>query len=293
MEKIKSKINRSNLVWMIISVIIIISSFVLFYVKYITKEMLYFICGLSLIIIATPFFINLFVESKKEKDKESMFLEFSRDLVEGVKSGTPISKCIMNVKTKDYGALNPYVRKLANQISIGIPVKDALEVFSSDIGSQIIKRAVGLIREAERAGGRIETILESVTMSVGQIQKLKKERKAAIYNLTVQGYIIFFIFIIIMLVMQFKIFPITTQLQTETQGMESLNLGSGLNIGQNAISPESLANSFLFLLIIQGFFAGIVIGKISEGLIKAGLKHSFILVAFAILISTGARVFLA
>ncbi|MBM3247790.1 type II secretion system F family protein, partial [Candidatus Pacearchaeota archaeon] len=105
-----------------------------------------------------------------------MFLEFARDLVEGVKSGTPINKSIVNLRGKDYGSLNKHVDKLANQIAVGIPVKDALEVFSSDIGSSIITRAISLIKEAERSGGRIENVLDSVTFSLGQIEKLKKER---------------------------------------------------------------------------------------------------------------------
>ena len=58
-----------------------------------------------------------------------MFLEFSRDLVEGVKTGTPISKSVINIRNKNYGSLNPYIDKLANQISLGIPIKDALDNF--------------------------------------------------------------------------------------------------------------------------------------------------------------------
>jgi hypothetical protein len=37
---------------------------------------------------------------------------------------------------------------------------------------------------------------------------------------------------------------------------------------------------------------GLVVGKLAEGKLKAGLKHSFILITIALLISTGARVFL-
>jgi hypothetical protein len=44
-------------------------------------------------------------------------------------------------------------------------------------------------------------------------------------------------------------------------------------------------------LIVQGFFAGLVIGKLSEGSIKAGVKHSFILVVLAMLINASAKVF--
>jgi flagellar protein FlaJ len=239
--------------------------------------------------------MTLLLESKEERDNDLMFLEFARDLVEGVKSGTPISKSIINVKTKDYGTLSVHIQKLANQIALGIPVKDALEIFARDVNSSVISRAVSLIREAEKSGGKIENILESVSFSVSQIETLKKERKAAVYNLTVQGYIIFLIFIAIMLVMEFNILPMVGNLELGGVAGGGLSeVGSSLTASNmSKIDPSVFARPFLFLLIAQGFFAGLVIGKISEGRVKYGLKHSFILVALAWLISTGANLLLS
>ena len=285
------KINRTMIIGIIFGLIIIASSSVFFYLDKMDSKLFSFLVSIAAVIIAIPFFINLLVESNKEKSKDQMFLEFSRDLVEGVKAGTPISKSIINVRFKDYGSLSPYVIKLANQIELGIPVKDAFEIFSKEVKSPVISRSVSLIREAERSGGRIEAILESVSYSVSQIEKLKKERKAVIYNLTVQGYIIFLIFIIIMLIMQFKILPITSELGTGASNPLDMNFGSSSMDMSKKIDVESVSNSFLFLLITQGFFAGLIIGKISEGDIKSGLKHSFILVALSLLIVLGARVF--
>ena len=93
-----------------------------------------------------------------------------------------------------------------------------------------------------------------------------------------------------MLVMQFKILPIASGLG---EGMESGGI-AGLNFGEvGAIATtEQLTRPFLWLLVFQGFFVGLVIGKLSEGKLKSGLKHSFILVILAILISTGATAFL-
>lgn len=284
-------LKRSNYVGIIASIVVILISLILFYFNYIDSKILYFILGMAGVILGLPFFVNLLVESNSEKNKDQMFLEFARDLVEGVKSGTPISKSIINVKKKDYGVLTPFVIKLANQISLGIPVKDALDVFSREVRSEVITRAIGLIREAERSGGRIEVILESVTFSVGQIEKLKKERKAAIYNLTVQGYIIFLIFIVMMLIMQFKILPLTTDLNIQPGALEGVDLGGLTNHISGKADIESISNSFLYLLLTQGFFAGLVIGKISEGSVKAGIKHSFILLALSYLVSTGVRIF--
>jgi hypothetical protein len=59
------------------------------------------------------------------------------------------------------------------------------------------------------------------------------------------------------------------------------------------VDPINFSRPFLYLLVTQGFFAGLVIGKISEGSAKAGLKHSFIMATAAFLISTGARLLFA
>jgi flagellar protein FlaJ len=292
-------LSKSQWIGIISAAVIIAVSGGLLYMKlWVDLKTFYFVTGIAVVIGGLPFFLSLLVESRREKSIDTMFLEFSRDLVEGVRAGTPISKSIMNVRTKNYGSLDPHVDKLANQIGLGIPVKDALDTFARDIKSPVISRAISLIREAEIAGGKIESILESVSFSVSQIEKLKKERQAAIYNLAVQGYIIFLIFIAIMLIMEFKILPITSGLGIGGLGGADMgDIGLGGTLGSVSgttpqITPESFSKPFLLLLITQGFFAGLIIGKISEGTVKAGLKHSFILVAISWLVATGANLVL-
>ena len=255
-------------------------------------DLFYFILGISFVIAGLPFFIYLIVETNKTKEKERIFLEFARNLVENVKAGTPISKSVVNVTSKDYGDLNSHVQKLANQIALGIPVKTALQTFARDIDSPTITRAINIMSESEKAGGELEDILESVVNSVAQIEKLKKDRMNAIYGLVVQGYIIFFIFIIIMVVMEFKILPIAAGIGTELGGSDVSGIPGFPIPPKRILTAEQLAQPFLWLLVIQGFFTGLIIGKLSEGRAVPGLKHSFILMVIAILINTGLKIFL-
>ncbi len=261
---------------------------------YFTEEKIFnFILGISIFISILPFIIEINLENKKEKEISTMFLEFSRSLSESVTTGTPISKSIINMKKKNFGVLTPHIEKLANQIEIGIPVHRALQNFAYEVDSPTIKRAVALIREAERAGGEIDYILSSVATSISDVQKLKEERKAMIYNLVVQGYIIFFIFIGIMLVMEFKILPLVSDLN----GFGGFDLSSipsttEENSSSNSnLTPQDLATPFLLLLLSQGILAGLTIGKLAEGSIISGIKHSFILSMTAFLVSTGVRAF--
>lgn len=246
-------------------------------------KLLFFLIILSLVIGALPFMTSFISGQNLQKEKEEKFLEFSRDLVENVKSGTPISKSIIHLKNRDYKVLTPHVQKLANQLVLGLTLTQALRTFANDINSKVITRAVGLISEAERAGGKIESILESVAKSINQIENLKKERKAAVSNLITQGYIIFMIFIVIMLILEFKILPLVSDLSS----------GEGLNIQVNQMDPDEFGMPLFVMLLVQSFFAGLVIGKISEGTLKSGIKHSFILLTLTLLITTGAKALFA
>jgi len=88
--------------------------------------------------------------------------------------------------------------------------------------------------------------------------------------------------------MEFRILPLTTELGS----LEGISSFGGLGGGGSVATPEELSRPFLYLLLVQGIFAGFTIGKLSEGTIKSGVKHSFILAIAAFLISTGARIFL-
>lgn len=253
---------------------------------FIGTNLSFFLIGIGLLVGAFPFVFSMMVETKIANEKEEMFLEFARNLVESVKTGTPISKSIINAKNRSYGVLSKHVKKLANQISLGIPLNPALQVFSKDVNNKTISRALILIGQAERAGGDIGEILESVAEAVTMSDKLKKERKAAISTLAVQGYIIFFVFMIIILLMQFKILPMIS-------GIANMGGVAGIGLsGGESISQEEISGSFLYLLLVQGFFSGLIIGKLAEGNIKSGIKHSFFLMLSAFLISAGANLFL-
>ncbi len=251
-------------------------------------NMFFLLVGMSILIGAAPFVLTTIIETRSVTEKEEMFLEFARNLVESVKTGTPVSKSIINVKDKPYGVLSPNIQKLANQMTLGIPLNFALQVFAKDVNNKTISRALTLIGQAEKAGGDIGEILESVAKAVNLSDKLKKERKAVISTLVVQGYIIFFVFLIIILVMQFKILPMVAGI-ADVGSFDALGASAGTGAG---ITSEEISSSFFYLLLIQGFFTGLTIGKLSEGNIKTGIKHSFALMMLAFIVSAGASLFI-
>ena len=168
---------------------------------------------------------------------------------------------------------------MANRTEWGIPAKEALIMFADDTDNDVIKRSIEVVVVAERSGGSIEDVLESVTNSVLQVKKLKDERKESVFNQIMQGYIVYFVFLGIMLMLQVKFLPMLVDMAG--------NLGSGGILGSSVVSQgkiQDFSYIFLALILIQGFFAGLVIGKFSEGEIKQGIKHSVILMVIAYMV---------
>ncbi|MBS3159328.1 type II secretion system F family protein [Candidatus Woesearchaeota archaeon] len=228
---------------------------------------------IAVLVSGSSFLIDFFAENKRQKEIELKFLEFVRNLVENVRSGVSIPRAIQQVATVDYGALNPYIVKLAHQLEWGYPLHDALNIFADDTKNMVIKRSVAIVIQAEKSGGDMAAVLEAVSQSVWEIKKVKEEQKSQAYGQVIQGYIIFFVFIVIMLVLQIYLIPKLTDIS----GDLAQGLGGMTTMAPNTSSATDLKGIFIGAIFVQGLFAGLMIGKFSEGKFKNGVKHSLIM----------------
>lgn len=277
---------KIQIIGVVIGIVMAALSLIFFY----NTKVLWFLIGIAIVVAVIPFISSFIIGTGREKEKEEMFLAFSLDLVESVKAGAPISKSIIQISRKDYGSLTPHVKKLANQVALAIPVRQALRTFASDIKNKVISRSIELIIEAEASGGEIGKVIDAVVKSVTEIEDLKKERASRVFSMVVQGYIIFFIFVAIMLFVEIKFMPLITGALAGTEmpgGTVGIG-GIGVSLG-GGVSQELIERSFFILLLVQALFAGLVIGKLSEGSIKYGIKHSAILLTVSYLLVTATR----
>ncbi len=231
---------------------------------------------LAFVALGFPFVSDILAENRRQKQIEIKFLEFVRGLVETVRSGVSIPQAILHVKSSGakFGPLSPYIDKLANQIEWGYPLHDALNIFAKDTKNPVIKRSVGIVIQAEKSGGDLAAVLEAVSGSVLEIKKLRDEQRSQAYGQTIQGYIIFFVFILIMIVMQVYLIPKLGEIGGEVaQGLSTTLGGSSITADK-----ADLTTVFYLTIVIQGLFAGLMIGKFADGTYISGIKHAIIMV---------------
>ncbi len=195
----------------------------------------------------------------KIKRIEAMFPRFLRDITDAVNTGMTVTQAIRSAAKNDYGDFTPYAREMAAKITWGISLSKVLEDFANKIGSANLKRTVQTINEAHKSGGTIQTVLNAVAETTQELEKIKRERSSSIYAQMINGYIIYFVFLGVMIGISSFLIP-------------AFAFEEGTGELQTAL-PELFQN----LVVIQGIFAGISVGKMAEGTFFAGAKHSLVL----------------
>jgi flagellar protein FlaJ len=216
---------------------------------------------LAIAIAALPTAIFLYLENRRIKQIEKMFPYFITDVTEVVRAGMPLTQAIKYVSKNEYGELSKYLRKISAKIDLGVPLSNALTSFGEESKSKIVKRAIATVVKVDEYGGNLVDVLNNVVESIRMIDKLKSERELLIYGSVTQCYVIFLIFLGIMVAMYKFLFPMLTM------GVGSAEALIGVNYTQ----------LFTNLSLIQALLSGIVIGKITEGSLISGIKHSIVL----------------
>jgi archaeal flagellar protein FlaJ len=213
----------------------------------------------AVIILGMPLAYR-YTDYKSRKDAEAIFPIYLRDVASNISSGMTLPQAMKATHTNNYGPLDSYVREASAKISWGVTFEKAMHDFAAKIKSNSISRTVQTVIETHRSGGQIDTILISIAQSLHDLEKIKKERSSSVYGQMINGYLIYIVFLGVMIGLSAVLIP-AFKLDETSPAMKT-----------------TFVDMFRSLTVIQGFFAGLAIGKMAEGTLTAGIKHSMVLV---------------
>jgi len=229
--------------------------------------------GLGVMIAFIPYSLYSYLEQSVLKDMEDNLPEFLRDIAESRKTGMTLPEAVYKSMRIDYGKLTPEVKKMAYQISWGVPFEDVLKRFAKRAKSRFIERSIAIIIQAQVSGGALTDTLDSVARDATLIKEAEKERKSKLNQQTMIMYAIYILFVIIVISLQKLMIPLITS--------------KGFTLATQ--NPEEIIsfyrNLFFSMIVIQAVFNGMLAGQISEGSPVIGLKHSAIFLAFGVVAS--------
>jgi flagellar protein FlaJ len=216
----------------------------------------------GLLAVISPIALLNYVDYRWRKAVDEHLPDLFRSIVQAQEIGMTLPKALEEAAERDYGPLTPELKKMTVQISWGASFEEALLAFGRRVGTVLTQRTVPMIIEASRSGGSVEKVFDPMGKFVQTTILLEKERKTQTRPYIAIIYVALFVFLFTIVIL-FKTFF------TDVEGVALFSVPTS--------SPADLKRIFLHLTLVQGFFSGLVAGKMGEGSISAGLKHSLVM----------------
>jgi archaeal flagellar protein FlaJ len=296
------ELNEKNILILSVAGFVIVLFFSLFAGDPVVSTNLIF---LGVLILFVPYSIFRFLEFKKIKAYEESFPNFLRDLSESQRAGLSILQSIKLSAKADYGILSEEIKKIDSQLSWNVPLEKVLDSFAKRMKkSKMIVRSILVIEQSNKSGGNVEDTMDSLADNMEMLKDVQEEKNVLLSQQVMMMYAIFFIFLGISIALLKFLIPL---LQSDIAGEGNLAVIRGFNsnpcydclssnvdplcsgcnmfftvsdsvgFGEKEKAETYYKSVFFVMIIVQGFFSGLIAGQIGSDSLAAGVKHSLIM----------------
>jgi flagellar protein FlaJ len=225
---------------------------------------------LAVVITVFPPAVLDYVDYRWKRSIDKHLPDLFRSIVQAQKTGMPLPQALEEASKRRYGPLTKELKKMVAQMSWGVPFEKALQSLGERVDTTLVKRTIPLIIEAGRSGGRVERVFDPMEKFVQTTLTFDQERKTQTRPYVAITYVAFFVFLFT-IVMLFKSFFVRMSEMSTTEFAAIM-------------TPKEARKVFFHMSAIQAFFGGLMAGKMGEGTVGAGLKHSVILLTCGYLV---------
>ncbi|UCE16644.1 MAG: type II secretion system F family protein [Candidatus Bathyarchaeota archaeon] len=219
---------------------------------------------LAVLITVFPSAVLDYVDYRWKRSVDEYLPDLFRSLVQAQQTGMPLPQALEEASKRRYGPLTEELKKMVTQMSWGMSFEKALQSFGERVGTALVGSAVPLVVEASRSGGQVEKVFAPTGKFIQSTLTMEKERRTQTRPYVAIIYVAFFVFLFTIILLFDTLFVQAAEVST---------------LGSTVLTPEEARRFFFHMSMFQAFFGGLVAGKMGEGTVSAGLKHSVILLA--------------
>jgi len=259
MPRVDDKLKKTTwIVSIVLAVAIMSCGFLRFWSTGTFDEFVFF----AIVVSVFPSAMLNYVDYKWRRAIDEHLPDLFRSIVQAQDTGMTLPQAIEEASKRDYGPLTGELKKMNIQISWGMSFEESLLSLGRRVNTTLMQRTVPMIIEASRSGGRVEKVFDPMGKFIQTTLLLDKERRTQTRPYIAIIYVAFFVFLFTIILL-FRSFFVS---------MQDLSM-----LATAMMSPGALERIFFHMTSIQAFFGGLVAGKMGDGTIKAGLKHSLVL----------------
>jgi len=230
------------------------------------------------------FFWIISKADKKAKLIENYLPDALLLLSSNLKSGLTTDRALIASARPDFGPLQKEIESVSRELSAGKNLSKALLGMTFRVKSEKLKKTVNLIVSGIKSGGKLADLLEQSAKNLRTQDFIKKKIEA-----NVLMYVIF-IFIAVGIGAPFLfglssvLIEIISENLAKVQVPEVVGLSLPLKITGVAISASFVIKFVIFSLSVTAIFGSLILGLISKGEEKQGIKTIPFLLGLALAI---------
>jgi len=193
-----------------------------------------------------------------------------RDVAEAIRSGVTLPRALEEASQRDYGPLSKELEHAISMFILGASWEDSLMSLAQRLIRPGALRLSTILIEAHQTGGKMIEVLDTSVDLFSSLDEYREEQYSNMrpYMMTIYMATVIFLIIAYVVLHQFL-----TPLYAASTGATVAE--SGLLAG---VLDINYYTSILFWAsIIESIFGGLIAGKIGDGTLSAGLRHSVIL----------------
>ncbi len=221
----------------------------------------------ALIIAILPYSIDITLQKRATRKKEELYTEFLFKLSELMRGGLDPIKAVKELSKTDLGVLTPHIRIASTSMTFGKSFEESMKAMAQSLHSNLITRYTQLVVQASYSGGSVADLILKASEDMRSIISIEREKEGNLHQYVMIFYFAQAIIVFIVYILTTSLLPFVTQ------------LGATQMFGKSDIGDIDFARGFFHMIILNSIFGGLIIGKISEGEARYGLKHVVVLVA--------------
>jgi flagellar protein FlaJ len=244
------------------------------------------ILAAAVLLTVGPYGFYAAYEDRRVRALEERLPDFLRDIAASHNGGLTLMASVRVAARGDYGALSPYVQRMADQMTWNVSFEQSLQWLAEQMRTPLVARTVHLILEADRSGGGTADVLLAAARDARELKKMETDRRISLGLYTLVIHITFGVFLLVAAVLYHQFIPaIAAAGDAATPTTDALtNVPSVLQPGHTDLAEY---RAFYYVAaLVQAVGGGLVAGLMTTGRAKLGLQHAFIMTALAFIVFT-------
>ncbi|MHC1574402.1 MAG: type II secretion system F family protein [Candidatus Methanogasteraceae archaeon] len=220
----------------------------------------------AVMIAIIPYSIDTYRQKRLLKRREVAYSEFLFKLSELMRGGIDPIRGVIDLSTTDLGAITENVRGAASATILGHSFSDAMDDMAKALKSTLITKYTKLVVQAAYTGGAVADLILGTSEDMRAVIGIEREKEGNLKQYIVIFYLAQGIIVMLTYILSASLLPLI-------QG-----LGMELLFGDSGVTEIDFERGFFHMIMLNALLGGIIIGQITEGEMKHGLKHSAILI---------------